>query len=147
MPSPSYGDTGPELSGCSSPPPRGRRPGKYPDANFPEGVVASIIAVLRANDFVVFFQVGNVSAARQAVKDGADVIVAQGIDAGGHQFVNGCGVISLDPEVVDMVEREFPEKGVVVVSAGGIADGRGVVACMALGECLYRKGWCCCERC
>ncbi|KAI0199925.1 hypothetical protein F4808DRAFT_430827 [Astrocystis sublimbata] len=78
-------------------------------------------------------QVGTVAAARQAAALGADVIVAQGVDAGGHQFVNGVGIVSLVPEVVDMVRDEFPKRAIAVWAAGGIADGRGVTAALALG--------------
>lgn len=82
----------------------------------------------------IFVQVGSVSAARDAVNEGADVIVAQGIDAGGHQWANGVGVVSLVPEVRDMLRTEFPDREVALIAAGGIADGRGVVAALALGE-------------
>ncbi|KAI1201218.1 FMN-dependent 2-nitropropane dioxygenase [Nemania serpens] len=81
----------------------------------------------------VIVQVGTVAAARQAAELGADIIVAQGGDAGGHQFVAAAGVVSLVPEVCDMVRDEFPDKEIVVWAAGGIADGRGVAAALALG--------------
>ena len=63
---------------------------------------------------------------------GADVIVAQGAEAGGHRSTwrdedaSGVGTFALVPEVVDAV-------GVPVLAAGGIADGRGLVAALALG--------------
>ncbi|KAK3381288.1 FMN-dependent 2-nitropropane dioxygenase [Podospora didyma] len=104
-----------------------------PDLDAEEGFVRGIIDALHASGFIVFFQVGSVAAARKAVQDGADVIVAQGIDAGGHQAAIGSGVVSLVPEVVSMVEDEFKDRGVVVVAAGGIVDGRGVAAVLALG--------------
>lgn len=81
----------------------------------------------------VFVQVGNVSAARDAAQDGADVIVCQGIDAGGHQFQKGSGVVTLVPEVRGMLDREFADRSIAVFAAGGIADGRGVAAMLALG--------------
>lgn len=82
---------------------------------------------------MIFFQVGTVAAARQAVRDGADAVVCQGVDAGGHQFVGGAGVVSLVVEVGDMLEAKGGRE-VVVVAAGGIVDGRGVAAALALGE-------------
>ncbi|KAI0468296.1 FMN-dependent 2-nitropropane dioxygenase [Xylaria cf. heliscus] len=81
----------------------------------------------------VIVQVGTVAAARQAAELGADVIVAQGIDAGGHQFVKAAGIVSLVPEVKDMVRDEFPDREIAVWAAGGIADGRGVAAALGLG--------------
>ena len=83
---------------------------------------------------VIFTQIGNVSSAREAVEDGTDVLVCQGIDAGGHQFRHGSGVVVLVPEVRSMIAREFPEKSIGVFAAGGIADGKGVAAMMALGK-------------
>ncbi|KAK0733279.1 FMN-dependent 2-nitropropane dioxygenase [Lasiosphaeria miniovina] len=104
-----------------------------PPADAEDGLVRGIIAALHASGFVVIFQVGNVAAARQAALDGADVIVAQGIDAGGHQFVRGSGVVTLVPEVMSMLEDEFSDREIVLVAAGGIVDGRSVAAALALG--------------
>ncbi|TQW00709.1 hypothetical protein V2A60_001761 [Cordyceps javanica] len=81
----------------------------------------------------VFVQVGNVAAAREAVRDGADVVVCQGVDAGGHQFRRGAGVISLVPEVRRMLTDEFADRDVALVAAGGIVNGKGVAAALALG--------------
>ena len=70
--------------------------------------------------------VGSVADAVTAADRGVDVIVAQGWEAGGH--VHGTiGTMALVPAVVDAV-APLP-----VVAAGGIADGRGVVAALALG--------------
>lgn len=82
----------------------------------------------------VFVQVGNVAAAREALNDGADVLVCQGIDAGGHQFKQGSGVVTLVPEVRAMLEAEAPGREIAVIAAGGIVNGRGVAAALALGE-------------
>ncbi|KAK8119244.1 uncharacterized protein PG998_003870 [Apiospora kogelbergensis] len=76
----------------------------------------------------VFVQVGTVEAARQAARAGADVVVAQGSDAGGHQWAQAASVMTLVPEIVDALrnEAEFKSgKEVAVVAAGGIVDGRG----------------------
>lgn len=108
-----------------------------PDGNVkPHG---GIIKSLRGLDLppAVFVQVGNVAAAREAVQDGADVIVCQGIDAGGHQFRRGMGVVSLVPSVKAMLREEFPDKDIALIGAGGIANGDGVAAVMALGELHY----------
>lgn len=84
-------------------------------------------------DVRVFVQVGSVSAAREAVNDGADVIVAQGVDAGGHQWTQGAGVISLVPEIRQLLRTEFPQHEVALVAAGGISHGSSVAAALALG--------------
>lgn len=100
------------------------------------GAQTEIVELLRRSGFTVMIQVGTVEAARRAVQDGADVVVAQGSDAGGHQFARGAGVVSLVPEVRTLLDREFPGKEVVLVAAGGIVDGRGVAAAIALGMFL-----------
>ena len=81
----------------------------------------------------VFVQVGTVQSAREAVEDGCDVLVSQGIDAGGHQWAKGASLISLVPEVKDMLDEEFNGANVAVLAAGGIVDGRGIAAQLALG--------------
>jgi nitronate monooxygenase len=70
--------------------------------------------------------VGSAADARRAVDAGVDVIVAQGWEAGGH--VRGSvATMPLVPAVVDAVSPA------PVVAAGGIADGRGLAAALALG--------------
>lgn len=70
-------------------------------------------------------QVQDLSGARRARRVGADVIVAQGTEAGGH--AGSRGTLALVPAVVDEVSP------VPVVAAGGIADGRGLAAALMLG--------------
>jgi len=74
---------------------------------------------------VLICQVQTVSQAREAAEAGADVIVAQGTEAGGHGMSEP--LFTLLPQVADA----FP--GTLVVAAGGIADGRGVAAALMLG--------------
>lgn len=62
--------------------------------------------------------------------------MCQGIDAGGHQFRRGMGVISFVPEAKQMLAESFPEKQVPVLAAGGIVNSRGVAAALALGKNL-----------
>ncbi|KAK7966493.1 uncharacterized protein PG986_000770 [Apiospora aurea] len=78
-------------------------------------------------------QVGSVAAAREAVEFGADIVVAQGVDAGGHQWARGAGVVSLVPEIADMVSSASKSREVAVWAAGGLAEGRGVAASLVLG--------------
>lgn len=82
---------------------------------------------------IVMYSVGSVSEAEEAVSAGADVIVAQGWEAGGH--VRGMiSTLSLVPAVVDAVAP------IPVVAAGGIADGRGIAAAFALGASAAMLG-------
>ncbi len=71
--------------------------------------------------------VGNVRNARRCAEGGADVIIAQGHEGGGH--TGRIATLALVPQVVDAV------KPLPVAAAGGIADGRGLLAALALGAC------------
>jgi enoyl-[acyl-carrier protein] reductase II len=73
----------------------------------------------------VWFQVGSPAEAVAAVDAGADAVVAQGIEAGGHNR-SVAGTMTLVPVVTDAV-------AVPVIAAGGVADGRGLAAVLALG--------------
>jgi len=70
-------------------------------------------------------QIQTVAEAREAVQAGADLVIAQGTEAGGHGASRG--TLALVPAVVDAVAP------VPVVAAGGIADGRGLAAALMLG--------------
>jgi nitronate monooxygenase len=72
----------------------------------------------------LILQVQSLAQARAAAQAGADAVVAQGAEAGGHGAARGA--MSLVPAVVDAVS-------VPVVAAGGIADGRGLAAALVLG--------------
>ncbi|SNY48632.1 NAD(P)H-dependent flavin oxidoreductase [Paractinoplanes atraurantiacus] len=74
----------------------------------------------------VFEQVGSVDAAKQAVDDGVDLVVAQGVEAGGHNYAT-LPTFALVPLVVDAVSPAL------VLAAGAIADGRGLAAALMLG--------------
>src|SRR5262245_1140677 len=74
-------------------------------------------------------QVQSVPQAMEAVDVGADIVVAQGTEAGGHGAARS--TLPLVPAVVDAVRDSNDD--VVVVAAGGIADGRGLAAALMLG--------------
>ena len=74
-------------------------------------------------------QIQNIEHARAAVDVGADVIVAQGSEAGGHGLLRS--TFTLVPEVADHLAKVAP--ATVLVAAGGIADGRGLAAALMLG--------------
>ena len=93
----------------------------------------SIIGKLKGVGIVVAATATTVKEAIALERAGVDVVVAQGWEAGGHRgsFVAdyedvGVGTLALVPQVRDAVDC-------FVVASGGIADGRGIVACRALG--------------
>jgi nitronate monooxygenase len=81
----------------------------------------------------IWVQIGSVAGAlRVAELVKPDVIVMQGLDAGGHGWEKGAGIISLLPEAADVLAENGFEH-ISLVAAGGIVDGRGVAAALALG--------------
>jgi nitronate monooxygenase len=81
---------------------------------------------IRSAGALLICQVQDEEMARQALDAGADVLVAQGTEAGGH----GASRTTIDvvPAIIDLAAGRVP-----VVAAGGIADGRGLAAMMMLG--------------
>src|SRR5262245_2941465 len=81
---------------------------------------------IKAAGALLICQVQNEDMARQALDAGADVLIAQGTEAGGH----GASRTTIDivPAIIDLAAGRVP-----VVAAGGIADGRGLAAMMMLG--------------
>src|SRR5699024_221461 len=75
-------------------------------------------------------QVQNRAQACEALDAGADVLVAQGSEAGGHGYGTR-STMTLVPELVDLVATR--DTTVPVLAAGGIADGRGLAAALLLG--------------
>ncbi|OBH56957.1 nitronate monooxygenase family protein [Mycobacterium sp. E2479] len=85
---------------------------------------------IHAADVPLIAQVQNLDQTNRALDAGAQVVVAQGGEAGGHGM-SARSTFTLVPEVVDFVADRSPET--VVVAAGGVGDGRGLAAAMALG--------------
>jgi nitronate monooxygenase len=81
----------------------------------------------------IICQVQTLAQAKEAAAAGADIIIAQGRDAGGHSGVTR-GTMGFVPAVVDAVAP------IPVVAAGGIADGRGLAAALALGAAGVSMG-------
>ena len=90
------------------------------------GVPAEVVDLCHRNHLLVINMCGKVDHARRALDAGCDVVVAQGTEAGGHTGL--VATMPLVPQIVDAVGSQIP-----VVAAGGIFDGRGLAAALALG--------------
>jgi nitronate monooxygenase len=78
---------------------------------------------------VLICQCQNLGHVEHAVRAGADIVVAQGTEAGGHG--SSRGTLSLVPEVADFLADRSPNT--LLLAAGGIGDGRGLAASLMLG--------------
>ena len=90
------------------------------------GVPRDVVDALHDANILVGSMCGKVRHAVSAVASGCDFVVAQGTEAGGH--TGTVATIALVPQVVDAVAEQVP-----VVAAGGLFDGRGLAAALALG--------------
>jgi nitronate monooxygenase len=114
---------------------------KVPVLSIGLGDPTKIVEQAHASGAKVMAMVTTVEEAIRIVKGGVDVVVAQGSEAGGHRStfqlspdgeeeVPLVGTLALVPQVVDAIA---PSSSVPVVAAGGIMDGRGLVASLGLG--------------
>ena len=85
-----------------------------------------VVDLCHTSGLLVVNMCGKVRHAIEAVEAGCDIVVAQGTEAGGH--TGRIATMALVPQVVDAVGDRVP-----VVAAGGIVDGRGLAAALALG--------------
>ncbi|MCC5952673.1 MAG: nitronate monooxygenase [Acidimicrobiia bacterium] len=90
------------------------------------GVPREVVDLCHDHNVLVMSMCGKVRHAVAAVEAGCDLVVAQGTEAGGH--TGQVATMALVPQVVDAVGDRVP-----VVAAGGIVDGRGLAAALALG--------------
>jgi len=90
------------------------------------GDPAGLVSRIHAAGALAICQVQSLASAQQALAAGADVLVAQGTEGGGHG--GSRSLFTLLPEIVDAAGGKTP-----VVAAGGIADGRGMAAALMLG--------------
>ena len=84
---------------------------------------------IKAEGVPLICQVQAMRYLREAVDAGADIIVAEGCEAGGHSGRRG--LFTLVPEAADYLAQRAPD--VVLVAAGGVGDGRGLAAALMLG--------------
>jgi len=87
---------------------------------------APVVERIHSAGALALHTVGSAEEARRVVDLGVDAVVAQGVEAGGHVW-GQVGTMVLTPAVVDAVPDAH------VIAAGGIADGRGLAAALALG--------------
>ncbi|MGC2485517.1 MAG: nitronate monooxygenase [Acidimicrobiales bacterium] len=90
------------------------------------GVPTHVVELCHDHGVLVVSMCGKVEHARRALDAGCDIVVAQGTEAGGH--TGTVATLPLVPMIVDLVGGAIP-----VVAAGGIFDGRGLAAALALG--------------
>jgi len=98
---------------------------------FGGGTAGPYLGPLRRAGICLIPVVASVALARRLVREGVDALIAEGMESGGH--VGDVATLPLVPQVVDAVD-------IPVVAAGGIADGRGMAAALALGAAGIQMG-------
>jgi nitronate monooxygenase len=93
------------------------------------GEPGSYMKRIRGAGILAICQVQTVQMARKVLAEGADIVIAQGTEAGGHAGQRS--TFALVPAVADAASKENPDA--IVAAAGGIADGRGLAAALMLG--------------
>ena len=104
---------------------------KVPVVTTGAGNPGEYVPELKAIGSKVIPVVASVALARRLVRSGADAVIAEGMESGGH--IGEITTMALVPQVVDAVD-------VPVIAAGGIADARGVAAAFALGAKAVQMG-------
>jgi enoyl-[acyl-carrier protein] reductase II len=95
------------------------------------GNAGPYLGPLQRAGILVIPVVASVALARRTARQGVDALIAEGMESGGH--VGDVATLPLVPQVVDAVD-------IPVVAAGGIADGRGLAAALALGAVGIQMG-------
>jgi nitronate monooxygenase len=127
---------------------------KVPIASFAMGDPVKYVDQIHSTGAKIISMVTNVEDGISVAKNGSDIVMAQGAEAGGHRslFDNNnkgalvddndhknyeniplIGTMALVPQIVDALKREIKDRSIPVIAAGGISDGRGLIAALALG--------------
>ncbi|MGA9154546.1 MAG: nitronate monooxygenase [Candidatus Nitrosopolaris sp.] len=117
---------------------------KVPLVSFAMGDPVKHVEQIHSIGAKVMSMVTTVEEAINVVRNGTDIVVVQGAEAGGHRStfdtnpdeeeIPLIGTMALVPQVVDAIKKEGrSSENIPVVAAGGIADGRGLAAVLALG--------------
>jgi len=93
------------------------------------GDPAPFARAIKAANVLLICQVQTLRDAKHAMDSGADIIVAQGAEAGGHGEKRA--TFTIVPEVADYIAQHSPDT--LLCAAGGVADGRGLAAALMLG--------------
>ncbi|MGB9880482.1 MAG: enoyl-[acyl-carrier-protein] reductase FabK [Anaerolineae bacterium] len=104
---------------------------KVPVVTTGAGNPSAYIPALKQAGIVVIPVVASVALAKRLERAGADAVIAEGMESGGH--IGDVATLPLVPQVVDAVK-------IPVIAAGGFADGRGLVAALALGAVGIQMG-------
>lgn len=89
--------------------------------------------IIRRSGLVHQHKVGSVRHALKAAENGVDVVIASGYEMGGHTHARGVHTMVLAPQVIDALD-------IPVIVSGGIADGRGLAAVLAMGGAAVAMG-------
>jgi len=95
------------------------------------GAPAKYMEMFKAHDIIVIPVIPSVAIAKKMEKIGADAVIAEGMEAGGH--IGKLTTMCLVPQIADAVS-------IPVIAAGGIADGRGMAAAHMLGASGFQLG-------
>lgn len=106
------------------------------------GSPGKVLNRLKPLGIIVMPVIASSTQAKRVAKQGADAVIAEGMEAGGH--IGELTTMVLTPQIVDAVEGKIP-----VITAGGVADKRGVKAAFALGAEGVQVGtrFICCNEC